>query len=367
MSLQGTLDTFPLDDVLQLLAGTRKSGRLEVSGPHVAGSVWMVDGAVVAAVTTSLPPTSPVTETVFEILSFREGAFAFEADVAHPDAGPPVPVEVLLAQWEAEQRSLVRPDAWVTLTREAPAAHVVLSADEWRLVAAIGGGIKAGAVAARLGARAMDTARALRHLLDTGLAVLAEGPEPAQPPGVPGSGVPAAGPAHVSPPHADPVPAWPAAAMPDAEPTVDVRDLDPMAAEVAPASWPAPDGHPSAPIAAPASPAEPRPEATTVHEAAIAPPQEPAPPAPRSPELGGDLGIVIPGFDSLTGESPLEPPESGPLVPNTPARAVGAREQAVETAAAEAPGADATPGAGEAEEVPPDRELLLRYLSSVKR
>ncbi|MBK9178379.1 MAG: DUF4388 domain-containing protein [Acidimicrobiales bacterium] len=335
MSLQGTLDTFPLDDVLQLLAGTRKTGRLEVSGSRVAGSIWTVDGAVVAAVSTSLPSGAPVAEAVFEILSYREGAFVFEAGVAHPGAGPPIAVDALLTQWEDEQRALARPDAWVTLAHEAPAAQVDLSADEWRLVATIGGGIEAGAVAARLGASAMETARALRRLLDSGLLVMSDG---ASPPVIVDARDVATRPAAAAAPAPAPAPAAPAPAAPAPAPA-------------APA--------PAAPAPAPAAPAPAAP--------ALAPLPAQAPPAP-SPELGGDLGIVIPGFDSLLGEAASAAPGSGAPPPEVAAPPAGAAEPRPEpTPSVDAPAGEAPAGEGGGEEAPPDRELLLRYLSSVKR
>ena len=50
MALQGTLDTFALADVLRLLAATTKTGRLQIDGDRGVGSIWLVDGAVVAGV-----------------------------------------------------------------------------------------------------------------------------------------------------------------------------------------------------------------------------------------------------------------------------------------------------------------------------
>ena len=55
MALQGTLDTFALPDVLRLLAATKKSGRLRITGGHGTGSVWVAGGEVVAIDATHAP------------------------------------------------------------------------------------------------------------------------------------------------------------------------------------------------------------------------------------------------------------------------------------------------------------------------
>src|SRR3954452_4303257 len=47
VALQGTLDTFALPDVLRLLASTKKTGRLHLTGNRGDGSVWVDTGDVV--------------------------------------------------------------------------------------------------------------------------------------------------------------------------------------------------------------------------------------------------------------------------------------------------------------------------------
>ena len=45
MALQGTIDAFPVVDVLQLLAGSRKTGRLIVEGDRSTAQLFVVDGS----------------------------------------------------------------------------------------------------------------------------------------------------------------------------------------------------------------------------------------------------------------------------------------------------------------------------------
>ena len=49
MALQGTLEAFGVPDVLQLLAATRKTGRLGIEGDGGRGEVWLRDGLATAA------------------------------------------------------------------------------------------------------------------------------------------------------------------------------------------------------------------------------------------------------------------------------------------------------------------------------
>ena len=55
MALQGTLDTFALPDVLRLLAATKKTGRLRITGGRGTGSVWATAGEICGVEATHAP------------------------------------------------------------------------------------------------------------------------------------------------------------------------------------------------------------------------------------------------------------------------------------------------------------------------
>ena len=83
MSLQGSLDTFALADVLVLLASTNKTGELHVAGsrtsqpgrpPEVEGRLGMDGGRLVGG---DVPRAADVTDAVFELLRLVEGTFSF--------------------------------------------------------------------------------------------------------------------------------------------------------------------------------------------------------------------------------------------------------------------------------------------------
>src|SRR3954451_14770572 len=79
VALQGTLDTFALPDVLRLLASTKKTGRLRVSGNRGTGSVWVDGGGVTGAEATGVGDAPPSSDVLFELLRYGDGSFTFEA------------------------------------------------------------------------------------------------------------------------------------------------------------------------------------------------------------------------------------------------------------------------------------------------
>jgi hypothetical protein len=183
VALQGTLDTFALADVLRLLASTKKSGRLRVTGDRGSGSVWVQNGEVVAT-ELAVPGASDdgPAHTLFTLLRFAAGSFTFEAGAVAPHAGTPLDVEPLLGQaemllveWRAIEAVVPSLEAWLTLRPELD-GDVVVDAGRWRAIAAIGGGATAGSVGEALGAGELDVLRAVKELVELGLVEVGERP-----------------------------------------------------------------------------------------------------------------------------------------------------------------------------------------------
>ena len=168
MALQGTLDTFALPDVLRLLAATKKTGRLRLTGGRGIGSVWVESGAVSALEATHAPHATETVNALFELLRFEDGAFTFDAGAVHDTPGAPTEVEILLHQSEAllhEWRDIesVVPsmDAWVTLRKVLPIAEVSLDQGRWTTVVAVGGGATVRRVADELCLSVLPVSRAI--------------------------------------------------------------------------------------------------------------------------------------------------------------------------------------------------------------
>lgn len=146
MALQGDLNSFALPDVLRLLAGTGKSGRLEVSGPIGVGEVLLRKGAISSAKVSTSPHAAGPADVVFDMLRFDGGSFAFdEGDVADKGVNADVEstidaAESLVEEWTEIEAVVPSMDAWISLVPELEGDEITVSADHWKALAAIGGG-----------------------------------------------------------------------------------------------------------------------------------------------------------------------------------------------------------------------------------
>jgi Domain of unknown function (DUF4388) len=189
LALQGTLDTFSLPDVLKLLATTSKTGRLRIDGDRGQGSVWMRDGQVVDADADRSVDGAPTDEVVFELLRFGSGSFAFDADDHTPNAEHPDQVDdllrrgnALLSEWTELEAVVPSLDHRVSLTSELSSDEVTIDADRWRSLVAVAGGRSVGEVASALGLSELNVSRAVRDLVELGVADV-DSPEPIPEPG----------------------------------------------------------------------------------------------------------------------------------------------------------------------------------------
>lgn len=176
MALQGTLDTFALPDVLRLLAATKKSGRLRLTGPQGSGDVWVTGGGVCAIEASHAPHAAEPVDALFELLRFHEGSFAFEADVAHDAPGPDLDVEALLEQaeglladWKQIEAVVPSLDAYVTLRRALAAPTVTLTQDHWTTLSAVGAGATVRTIGDALTLPEIPVSRAVRDLAELGV------------------------------------------------------------------------------------------------------------------------------------------------------------------------------------------------------
>lgn len=172
MSLQGTLEIFTVPEVLRLLAGTRKTGRLQVDGPTGPFAVDLRDGGIVAAA--GRVPAAGLHEVLIGLLRTRSGTFAFDPEAPVGD-GERHDVEDLLGRCEIELRDwteveAVVPDlgARVELRAEL-AGDVTLTPERWAQVRHVGEGRAVRDFAARAGLDDLAACRAICDLVDVGV------------------------------------------------------------------------------------------------------------------------------------------------------------------------------------------------------
>jgi hypothetical protein len=185
VALQGSIDTFALDDVLRLVASTAKTGRLTLHGSRGSGELLVRDGQILDGTVTTDEHVGDLTELVFELLRFEDGEFEFDATTIDGYEGAES-AEVegligsaseLLAEWREIENVVPWRGASVKLAPEGPGGTVKVEAAQWRMIAAVGGGARVEELSERLDASHLATGRLLHSLIRSGLVAVAEDEE----------------------------------------------------------------------------------------------------------------------------------------------------------------------------------------------
>ncbi|HEX4778845.1 MAG TPA: DUF4388 domain-containing protein [Acidimicrobiia bacterium] len=183
MSLQGNLATFSLDEVLQLLAETAKTGTLHVAGDGARGVLHLADGDLCGAelddVVGRLPSglDARVLDACFAFARLADGEFEFET-ARGGSAGPVVdalPVAVLLGrlrplidEWPAIARVVPSFDVRPALAKELADDVVTIDRASWSVLVTVDGSRSVRDIAAELDRSAAEVAGALRTLVTAG-------------------------------------------------------------------------------------------------------------------------------------------------------------------------------------------------------
>ena len=189
MALQGDLHSFALADVLRLLAGTSKSGRLDVAGDAGNGEIWFEQGDLVGGEVTTSPHASRSADVVFEMLRFENGTFRFDEGSVPPDTTEQSDVddviaaaEALVTQWSAVERVVPSVHSLVTLAAQIDTESVLITADQWRLVAAIATGATPRSLGDAFEMTDLEASTRVKDLVETGLVDVGDVVEPAPAP-----------------------------------------------------------------------------------------------------------------------------------------------------------------------------------------
>ncbi len=182
MALQGSIDTFALDDVLRLVASTSKTGRLTLTGTRGTGEVAVSDGQVVGIDVSTDARSTELHELVFELMRFDDGDFQFDAmDLEVDDSVQPAQVDDLLTgafelleEWREIEKFVPRSDSSVRLSSSAPNEAVTVQPEQWQLIAAVGSAAPVSTLSARLDASELAVGRVLRPLIEAGLVVIGD-------------------------------------------------------------------------------------------------------------------------------------------------------------------------------------------------
>jgi hypothetical protein len=186
VALQGTLDTFALPDVLRLLASTKKTGRLVIAGNRGTGSVWVDDGSVVGSEASGALPDAGAVDVLFELLRYADGSFTFESGTTIPDPSPSRKVEPLLidaerqlAEWREIESVVPSMEAWISLVADLQGDDILIAADRWKTIVAIGSGTSVTGLGHTLKLGELDVCRQVKELVELGLVRVSTTPMPA--------------------------------------------------------------------------------------------------------------------------------------------------------------------------------------------
>lgn len=178
MALSGNLTDFALDEVLRFIGSAHKSGQLTVEHAGRQGLVWLDNGKVAAA---KLDDADKPAEVVFDLLRLADGSFNFDAEATAP-SGREKAVELdavlgeaqsMLTEWREVEKVVPSVKTLVALSAKPPEGDIKVDVSQWATICAVGAGGPVAAVAERLGMREFAACKAVKALVDAGLAAVA--------------------------------------------------------------------------------------------------------------------------------------------------------------------------------------------------
>jgi len=236
VKLEGTLDTFPLRELIEMTVYSSVTGVLTVYSASTVGRVFFRDGRPYHA----SYGDERGEQAVVRMFEEDKGAFSFVADTASDEATLWYDPLDLIEQCEQQARrwAQVRPEIphlrLVPQLLNAPEGNqITLDTDHWPVFSAIDGTRSVGEIVALLGTDALEVCEALATLQRAGLLQLAAAT--AATPQV--AGEPTVARTHTSlfdrllatmPPPAVPTPALPPSALPPSQPATTAHDDDPI-------------------------------------------------------------------------------------------------------------------------------------------
>ena len=191
MPLQGTIDSFPLADVLTLLDSTSRVGRLSVTGDRVSGWVEMAGGQLIAGQllgSSDVSARSALLELLrcqggeFEFLSLQESELSSGTSATESLAACLTESALRLERWVEVEKVLPSTHHQIRLVAQLPSAEIVVDSFRWSLLVAVRGSSAVSEILLRVDADELDVCSALTDLVAEGLAEVVNPAECAEAP-----------------------------------------------------------------------------------------------------------------------------------------------------------------------------------------
>lgn len=152
--LTGSLEQWPLPELLNMLGSSRQSGQVEVEAGEMRGSVYLHEGNIVHAVA----PLESGIAALTTLFGLHAGTFSFEPRIPAPANTLSRPLDELLAEVtrEASEREAILkvvggPAMHPRLSLDTPPQPVTIQPSDWRLIAAANGSASISTIAETLG------------------------------------------------------------------------------------------------------------------------------------------------------------------------------------------------------------------------
>ena len=193
MSLQGTLDTFSLPEILELVEKSRKTGALEVRDPQSRGVLYFAGGRFSAAEAGELcgPVESAeelearLIDVCFALFRVETGLFEFENDRFPPwpvrggsEVAPVVEqVQQLRRDWLAIEAVLPSLDCRPDVVDDLDGDRVVLNKAGFRVLRVVDGERNVREIARAVGRSVLEVCKVLKDLVEAGAVVVPTDPQ----------------------------------------------------------------------------------------------------------------------------------------------------------------------------------------------
>src|SRR5687768_17834621 len=189
MTLRGSVASFPLETVVQLLAATAKTGQLEVRSGRESGTLGFAEGRLVSAVTGDDSGDA----ALGAVFTMSDGEFEFVPWGDPPDANLAGDLSQLLDRAIVQRDKIVADRQVISddrlrfglSDRAAAQGEVRLSAEQWRALLAVNGERDLLGIAQTLRLGRLATLAMLADLVRAGIVEVREAP-PEPPSGGPG-------------------------------------------------------------------------------------------------------------------------------------------------------------------------------------
>jgi hypothetical protein len=193
--LQGTFDTLALQELLGLLAHSRKTGALWLDAGPASAVIYVTEGRCCAAIANDAQdpvdnaPSLVVrlVDLCFGVARAEDGSFKFAEDTPPWTCPETVDLEVaneelarLLEEWREIQAVIPTLESRIRLSEELGVDQLNVDRERWRLLTAIDGRRSVRELVRRTDRPVLEVCHALLLLVDAGAcAVVAPAPTPA--------------------------------------------------------------------------------------------------------------------------------------------------------------------------------------------